>query len=78
VRRLLKKNGIIIKIGQTWTIGKGTQKLVRESNSLDYDISNEVYIMGFAGYESLFTAQDKKTGLRFDIKPSNLGKLVSE
>ncbi|MBX4152337.1 hypothetical protein [Paenibacillus lautus] len=75
---MLKKNGIIIKIDQSWTIGKGTQKLVRESNGLDYDIGNEVYIIGFAGFESLIGVQDKKTGLRFDIKPNNLGKMVSK
>ncbi|MCM3257014.1 hypothetical protein M3664_04365 [Paenibacillus lautus] len=75
---MLKRNGIIIKIDQSWTIGKGTQKLVRESNGLDYDIGNEVYIISFAGFKSLITVQDKKTGLRFDIKPSNLGKLISK
>ncbi|MNW66944.1 hypothetical protein D3C74_454650 [compost metagenome] len=73
---MLKKNGIFIKIDQSWTIGKGTQKLVKESNELDFDIGNEVYIVSFAGYESFITVQDKKTGIRFDIKPSNLGKLI--
>jgi hypothetical protein len=74
---MLKKNGNIIKIGQVWTIGKGTQQLVKEANNLNYEIGNEVYIVSFAGFESLMTVQDRKTGTRFDVKPNNLGKLVS-
>lgn len=73
---MLKKKGIRIKTGQLWTIGKGTQKLVRDTNNLDYDIGNEVYIVSFAGFESLMTVQDTKTGMRFDVKPVNLGQLI--
>ncbi|MNL99671.1 hypothetical protein D3C76_01570 [compost metagenome] len=74
---MLKKNGVHIKKDQTWTIGKATQKLVKETNNLDFDIGNEVYIISFAGFESLMTVQDKKTGVRFDVTPNNLGKLIS-
>jgi hypothetical protein len=73
---MLKKKGIIIKVGQVWTIGKGTQQLVKEVNNLDYDISSEVHIISFAGFESLMTVQDRKTGFQFDVKPNNLGKLI--
>jgi hypothetical protein len=74
---MLKKAGIIIKKGQLWTIGKSTQKLVKESNNLNYEIGNEVYIIDFAGFESLITVQDRLTGIKFDVKPNNLGKLIS-
>lgn len=75
---MLKKNEILIKLGQIWTIGKGTQKLVKEVNNLTYDIGNEVYIKDFAGHESLIGVQDTITGLEFDVTSKCLGKLISE
>jgi co-chaperonin GroES (HSP10) len=75
---MLKKNGVSIKKDQVCCIGKGTQKLVKETNNLDFDIGNEVYINSFAGFESLITVQDIKTGTRFDVTPRNLGVLVRE
>ncbi|MNK38802.1 hypothetical protein D3C87_573980 [compost metagenome] len=74
---MLKKNGVYIKKDQTWTIGKATQKLVKETNNLNFDIGNEVSIISFAGYESLITVKDNKTGVYFDVTPKNLGKLIS-
>lgn len=72
------KKGVRVKTGQVWTIGKGTQTLVKESNNLDYDIGNEVEIMDIFRGDSLILVQDRLTGTKFDARLINLGKLVLE
>jgi hypothetical protein len=73
---MIKKNGIHVLTGQIWTIGKGTQKSVKEVNNLSFDIGNEVEITSNA-YDGLFQVRDTKTNIRFDLTTRNLGRLIS-
>lgn len=74
---MFKKKGIRIKTGQVWSIGKGTQKLVRESNGLGFDIGDSVRINDTFVGDSLINVVDVKTGVKFDVRTINLGVLLS-
>lgn len=70
------KKGIKIKSGQVWTIGKGTQKLVNETNNVN--IGSTVEILSITGGYGLIQVKDQLTGIKFDLTSKNLGKLISE
>lgn len=74
---MFMKNGIVIKEGQVWSIGKGTQKAVKEANELSYDIGKEVQILNDFT-QGLFKVRDLETNIRFDLTTKNLGRLIRE
>jgi hypothetical protein len=71
---IISKNGIKLREGQIWSIGKTTKKNVEEINGVS-DIGTEVEIIGDF-LNGLFKAKSVKNGVRFDLEARNLGKLI--
>lgn len=72
---MLKKNGIRIKTGQRWSIGKATQSLVRDVNNLSYDIGSEVEVLDDM-QQGYIKVREIETGVQFDVTVRNLGRML--
>lgn len=66
-----------IRIGQIYTIGKKTQRAVKEINNLNFEIGNQVEIITYPQY-GLFTVRDIETGFKFDVDNKMIGKLIRD